>query len=98
MNIKPARFIMGVAGHCNREGSSLLEQAQHQLRHSPYLELRRVNCDFRDGTVTLAGTVSSYYLRQVAQATVQRVDGVRSIANGLQVQGQRRLVSSQDPD
>src|SRR4051812_14143584 len=99
MNFKPApRFVVGVAGHGNSDGPALLEKARDQLRRSPYLELRRVNCDYRDGTLTLAGIVSSYYLRQVAQATVLRVDGVRSIANGLQVQTQAKRFSFQDPD
>src|SRR5262245_25196025 len=97
MNTKTApRFLMSVAGLCNPEGPAFLEQARDKLRQSPYLELRRVNCDYCDGTVTLAGVVSSHYMRQVAQATILRVDGVCSIANGLEVHSQARRTNPQE--
>jgi len=55
------------------------------LRRSAYLELRRVQCDFQDGVLTLAGNVSSHYLRQIAQATVQTLEGITAIDNQLEV-------------
>jgi osmotically-inducible protein OsmY len=56
-----------------------------RLRCSAYLELRRVQCDYQDGVLTLAGNVSSHYLRQVAQVTVQGLEGIDAIDNQLEV-------------
>lgn len=38
-----------------------------------------------DGVVTLRGQVSSFYLKQVAQAVAQRVGGVRQVCNEVDV-------------
>jgi osmotically-inducible protein OsmY len=59
--------------------------AKTRLENSAYLELRRVHCDLREGVVTLAGRVSSHYLRQVAQATVLGLEGIGAIDNRLEV-------------
>ncbi len=63
----------------------VLADAMRQLRKSNYHQLTRVDCDFHAGVLTLRGTVSSYYLKQIAQSRVRRIPGVESIVNRLQV-------------
>jgi len=75
----------GPAGNWAPRDDSVLDAAQTRLRHSAYLELRRVQCDCQDGVLTLEGAVSSHYLRQVAQATVQGLYGIVEINNSLEV-------------
>jgi osmotically-inducible protein OsmY len=59
--------------------------AERALRSSPYLALRNVTCDCRDGVLTLRGCLPTYYLKQVAQAVVARLEGVRQVVNEIQV-------------
>jgi hypothetical protein len=59
--------------------------AERALRNSPYLALRNVTCECRDGVLTLRGCLPTYYLKQVAQAVVARLDGVRVVVNEIQV-------------
>jgi osmotically-inducible protein OsmY len=58
---------------------------EDRLRHSDYLELRNVSCDFHEGVLTLRGRVPSYHLKQLAQAIVSEFDGVFQLNNYLEV-------------
>jgi osmotically-inducible protein OsmY len=62
-----------------------VELAERALCSSPYLALRNVTCDDRDGVLTLRGSLPSYYLKQVAQAIASRVEGVRQVVNEIEV-------------
>ena len=64
---------------------SLLELAEGCLRRTPYLALKNVACDCRDGVLVLRGCLPSYYLKQVAQEIVARLEGVQAIDNQIQV-------------
>jgi osmotically-inducible protein OsmY len=55
------------------------------LRRHPYGALKSVSCDCRDGVLVLRGCLPSYYLKQVAQEVVARLEGVRRIDNQIQV-------------
>jgi osmotically-inducible protein OsmY len=61
------------------------ELAQRQLRGAYHHEVRRVSCELHEGVLTLRGQVSSYYLKQIAQALVHGLDGVEVIHNQLEV-------------
>jgi osmotically-inducible protein OsmY len=61
------------------------ELAQAKLRRSPYYDVRNAACNFHEGVLTLRGRVSSYYLKQMAQTLVRRLDGVGEIDNQLEV-------------
>lgn len=61
------------------------DSAEGRLRSSPYLALRDVGCAARDGVVTLRGHLPTYYLKQLAQAVVAEVDGVRAVDNQIAV-------------
>jgi len=56
-----------------------------QLRRSGYLALRDVACDVREGHVRLLGRLPSYFLKQKAQAVAAGVEGVREVANLIEV-------------
>jgi osmotically-inducible protein OsmY len=62
--------------------SSRVERA---LQMSGYADLRGLRCDSEDGVITLRGRVRSFFLKQMAQTVVARVEGVTGINNSLQV-------------
>ena len=59
--------------------------AECRLQRHPYLALKRLSCDFRNGTLLLSGCVPSYFLKQVAQTAVADVEGVKWIDNQITV-------------
>jgi len=63
----------------------LRERADVLLCGHPYLALRRISCECRDGRLISRGCVPSFYLKQIAQATVAKVDGVSEVENQLEV-------------
>jgi osmotically-inducible protein OsmY len=70
-----------------REAIEALVEAR--MRHSGYYELREVSCDFHEGVLTLRGCVTSYYLKQLAQSLVLRLEGVEELNNRLEVRTPR---------
>jgi osmotically-inducible protein OsmY len=60
--------------------------AAASLFHSGYTALSRIGCDVLGDRIILQGSVPSYHLKQMAQATVQRVAGVGRVENRLAVQ------------
>ena len=61
------------------------ELAEGRLRRNPYLALKNVACDCRGGVLVLRGCLPSYYLKQVAQEAVARLEGVQAVDNQIQV-------------
>ena len=59
--------------------------AEQKLGASPHRLRRSVSCRFADGVLRLDGMVPSFYLKQVAQALMQGIDGVRRVENALVV-------------
>lgn len=55
------------------------------LTQSPYRELRRMEVTVSKDEIELRGTVSSFYLKQVAQEIARKVASHRHIKNLLQV-------------
>ena len=64
---------------------SLQELAERCLRSNPYLALKNLSCDCQEGVLVLRGCLPSYYLKQVAQEVVARLEGVQAIDNQIQV-------------
>jgi len=65
-------------------GNPIIEGAENCLRHNPYLALKNVRCEYREGILTLRGCVPSYYLKQMAQTAVAQI-GVQNIVNEIEV-------------
>lgn len=55
------------------------------LRSSQNYELQQLKYEFRRGTLTIHGKVSSFYLKQMAQEAVRDLVGVERIHNELEV-------------
>ncbi|MDB5349075.1 MAG: putative periplasmic or secreted lipoprotein [Planctomycetota bacterium] len=60
-------------------------EAQERLRRCGYSALRDISCDVHGQSVRLAGRLPSYYLKQVAQAVVAEIEGVRRVINLIEV-------------
>ncbi len=75
----------GPATQSRTSPPGLKELAEGCLRRNPYLALKNVACDWRDGVLVLRGCLPSYYLKQVAQEVVARLEGVAGIENEIQV-------------
>ncbi len=59
--------------------------AERCLRKNPYLALKNVSCDYRDGVLVLRGCLASYYLKQIAQEADASLEGIERIDNQIQV-------------
>lgn len=62
------------------------------LAGSKYTPLRRLNCSVSEGVVEISGTVSSFYLKQLAQAAVMQLDQVGSVRNLVEVSGESPML------
>jgi len=67
------------------ENFRLAERIECALRATGYGSLRGVTVSVSARVVILLGQVPSYYLKQLAQATVLAVPGAYQIHNGLDV-------------
>lgn len=66
-------------------GRKLIEAVAQALGATGHAELRKLDIEICEGVVVLWGRVTTYHQKQLAQATAQKVEGVRGIANGLEV-------------
>jgi hypothetical protein len=69
---------------------SLEELRRHEritkaLCKSGHRALATVQCEVAGSLAVLRGSVSSYYLKQLAQAAALQVDGVRKVENLIEV-------------
>lgn len=67
------------AGH-----DAIVHGALRRLHDSAYLELRGVECSWRDGALTLSGRVSRYYYKQLAQVLAAQGQAV-PLSNQIRV-------------
>jgi len=73
-------------GNCNCDQDDLLLLAATcVLRSSSYGRVRTLRCEVAAGVVTLSGAVPCYFLKQVAQEVVLRLDHVREVKNLVEV-------------
>jgi osmotically-inducible protein OsmY len=68
-----------------KSDSELRRDVERELEWEPGVDERRIGVSVIDGVVTLTGQVSSYAERWKAERTVERVTGVRGIADELEV-------------
>src|ERR1700683_3777436 len=57
------------------------------LQSSSYTTLRRLRCEVMDAVVIVHGILPSYYLKQVAQTIVLRLEGIEGVVNLVEVRG-----------
>jgi hypothetical protein len=60
-------------------------RASAALRQSPIPALRKLSVEETDEAITIAGSVASYYLKQLAQETIMPVLSNRELRNRVQV-------------
>jgi hypothetical protein len=60
-------------------------RADQVLRQSPIPALRKLRVEETDFEIILSGSVSSYYLKQLAQETIMPILGSRELRNGVTV-------------
>lgn len=64
---------------------SIRENVNRALLETGYAPLRCIQCDVSNGVVELTGSVPSFYVKQLAQAAVLRLDRIRGVKNRLHV-------------
>jgi hypothetical protein len=64
---------------------SIREIVNKVLFDTGYAPLRRIRCDVSDGVVELTGNVPSFYVNQLAQTAVLRLEQIRGVKNLLRV-------------
>jgi osmotically-inducible protein OsmY len=64
---------------------SIADAASDALLRSSYARLRLLGVSAEGSTVVLAGTVPSYYLKQLAQEAVLGLPGVGAVRNEIHV-------------
>ena len=67
------------------EDHRLAERIENALRATGYGALSKVRVSVSAGVVVLRGRVSSYYLKQIVQATALAAPGAQQICNGVDV-------------
>lgn len=64
---------------------SIREAVNRVLRETGYVTFREIQCDVSDGVVELTGNVPSFYVKQLAQTAVLRMEQIRGVKNLLRV-------------
>jgi hypothetical protein len=71
---------------CDSADDALCDAALQRLQSSSYAALRRLRCEVNEAVVVVHGVLPSYYLKQIAQTLIQRLDGIKSVTNLVEVQ------------
>ena len=74
-----------LASQDRRADTPLSVRVKHRLQHCGYQSVRHISVHEHEGVLTLHGNLPSFYLKQIAQATVAKVPGVEQIHNRVQV-------------
>lgn len=85
VNVRNQEVEPPPAGGASGRRANVGELAERCLRSNAYLALKNISCEFKQGVLTLRGCLPSYYLKQIAQAAVARVEGVERIENQIEV-------------
>jgi BON domain len=59
--------------------------ARASLLGSPYREVQKLHCTLSNGVILLRGQVSTFYMKQVAQSLLMKIEGVSRIVNSVHV-------------
>jgi osmotically-inducible protein OsmY len=63
------------------------DEVARSIRELSCRQIRDIECVYRDGVVTLCGTLASFYLKQIAQSIASKVPGVNRVVNEISVVG-----------
>jgi osmotically-inducible protein OsmY len=65
--------------------AEITERAESELRRNAYFALKNIACEYQNGVLILTGCLPTYYLKQVAQEAIARIDGVERVDNRIEV-------------
>jgi len=68
-----------------RRVDQVVDAAKQRLLRQPHLTVQRIWCEFDGGKLFLRGQVPSFYHKQLAQAAVAGLEGVRQVVNEIEV-------------
>jgi osmotically-inducible protein OsmY len=60
---------------------AVTEAARNRLKESPHWAIRSLTCECYDGALFLRGHLPSFYLKQLAQEAVGKLEGVLQVIN-----------------
>ena len=80
--MSPPRADIDVAA---RSPLSSVTTLQNVFESSPYWSLRHISCDCDKGQIVLRGTVTSFYLKQLALAMAAKAIGVGCVQIDIDV-------------
>ena len=70
----------------SRLNINLSNEINDLFQKSPYHELRHVRSAVADKTITLVGSLHSFFLKQVAQEAIRKVAGDCLVVNSIKVE------------
>ena len=65
--------------------ATLAARVDSVIQNNPFFNGRNLRFEAEQGRVTLKGSVTTYFQKQMAQEALRKVDGVVEIANELEV-------------
>lgn len=68
-----------------KKDSQIQKDIIDELSFEPALNEKEIGVAVKEGVVTLTGTVSSYYEKRLAEQAAEKVEGVRGLAEELQI-------------
>jgi hypothetical protein len=71
--------------------SEMEDRVSAALKRNPYLGRKNLRFETQEGRVVLRGVVESYFQKQMAQEALKQIEGVKEIANELEVRPLSRL-------
>jgi hypothetical protein len=78
--------------------NTLHATALNLLQSSGYAALRRLRCEIRETDVIVTGVVPSFYLKQMAQTLILRLDGIHTVRNLVEVRPSDCFQQATDTD
>jgi hypothetical protein len=62
-----------------------VEEAYKRLSNGSHYFLRRILCEYDDGTLFISGKVPSYYRKQLVHSRLRGIEGVARVDDQIQV-------------
>jgi predicted NBD/HSP70 family sugar kinase len=88
---RPAEEVATMYRTLEKEERDMAEGVERAMRATGYGVLRAIRISVNPQAVVLGGRVTSYYLKQLAQAAATAVSGARAVHNELDVVPPSRL-------
>jgi len=63
---------------------------KQELDTSPYWSIRNLNCQIDRDRIRVQGTVSSFYLKQIAQTLAAKVVGMQCMYSEIEVEAEQQ--------